>query len=176
MVTQLEAVIADDRLKFHKDVREGTFYPLDVYKAKGFNVEHIEKNCADVEDHPVLGKTYRVALHTVSEGEVRESVRKQLMELKGRGGKKRKALAAAVDTAQSSGSKQSCGSGGHRKKSKKARSSSSSSSSSTSSSSRMPAPKLTKEELIQQREASKAKLQKDCSITCRPRPAVFTAF
>ena len=104
------AVIADSRTKFHKDVREGTYYPLSVYEAKGFDVEDIEKNCTDTELDPILGLTYRVVLHSITEGQVKETVKKQLMELKVDGVKdfkrKRKA-AAAVETAKSSGSKKS---------------------------------------------------------------------
>ena len=183
-MADLIGCIADSRMKFHKDVHAGTYYPLSVYAAQGYNVDDIEKNCTDVEENPVVGKTYRVVLHSISEGQVRETVRKQLMDLKVDGVKglkrKRKALAAvepakssAVETAKSSGSKKS------RKKAKRDRSSSSYSSSSsssssskkTSSSSMPPPPKLSKTELKAFREEAKQKRQRKWKSDEESQPA-----
>ena len=175
-MASLVGIIAESRKKFHKDVSEGTYYPLSVYRARGFDTDTIETNCTDTEMHPIMGLTYKVEMHSVSEGQIKENVRKQLMDLKKDGVNdpkcKRKA-ADAVETAKSSGSKKS------RKKAKKERSSSSSSSSSASSSSSrktsssMAPPKLSREEVKAEREKDKHKRQQDCYNRVSPAASVI---
>ena len=65
--------------KIHRELDEvkGKFLPLDVWGAKGFNVEDIEKNTTeeDQETHPVLGMTYRVNIRTTSTIHLWERIR-----------------------------------------------------------------------------------------------------
>ena len=54
--------------KEENDGKKGDFLPLSVWKELGYDIEKIEKNSLpeDVEDHSVLGLTYRVYIHSTS--------------------------------------------------------------------------------------------------------------
>ena len=59
--------------------------PLSVLAAQGYDTKRIEETCADVEDHAVLGKTYRLELKTVSAEEIEKKVWKDLYKSRGDG-------------------------------------------------------------------------------------------
>ena len=67
--------------KIHRELDEvkGKFLPLDVWGAKGFNVEDIKNNTTDGDQdtHPVLGKTYRVNIRATSTIHLWERIRKE---------------------------------------------------------------------------------------------------
>jgi len=71
----------------------GTFLPLSVYAKQGFDTDAIQKK-ARKEEHPVLGTTYQVRLHSDSIEKKEERVREQLAEMINRRPLK-KALAAS---------------------------------------------------------------------------------
>lgn len=58
----------------------GTFQPLSYYEHLGYGSELLDRIKAHAarEEHPILGTCYKVALTTVSEADVRESVEEQL--------------------------------------------------------------------------------------------------
>ena len=64
----LERVIINNFLKLRVQRDEtrqgGTYLPLSVWKKMGFDIEKIKKfsKPADIEDHEVLGQTYRFSL------------------------------------------------------------------------------------------------------------------
>ena len=55
-------------LKEEIDGKKGAFEPLSVWKTLGYDIEKIEKNSLpeDIEEHEVLGLTYRVHIHSTS--------------------------------------------------------------------------------------------------------------
>ncbi len=57
--------------------------PLSVYASQGYDIALIKKKCKDVEEHPVLGKTYKVDLKSVTTGDTRQKVWADLYELAG---------------------------------------------------------------------------------------------
>jgi hypothetical protein len=61
----------------------GKFLPLSVLKAKGFDVETIEKNCTDTEEHPVLGKTYNIKLKSIVKEDIQKKVWKDVWKYSG---------------------------------------------------------------------------------------------
>ena len=61
----------------------GTYLPISVLKAKGFDTELVEKNCTDTEEHPVLGKTYNLNLKTVTKEEITRKVWKEIFKYTG---------------------------------------------------------------------------------------------
>ena len=65
---QTENIVSEKAVKYQQKEtyfdEGGTFQPLSVWKAQGFNVDDIVAKSApcDVREHKVLGKTYRVSL------------------------------------------------------------------------------------------------------------------
>ena len=70
-------IITEQKIHRELDEVKGKFLPLEVWAAKGFNVEDIEKNTTeeDQETHPVLGKTYRVNIRATSTIHLWERIR-----------------------------------------------------------------------------------------------------
>ena len=136
MVVDLVNKVTEQRVMLEKDIQKGEYLPLSVYAAKGFDVKQIEATCSDTEVHPCLGLTYRVDLHQVSHGEVRNTVENEITQLLENKGKRGRSAGSDNET--------------KNKKKKKSKKSSSSSSSSSSKSSASPSePKeLTKEQVI----------------------------
>ncbi len=62
----------------YENSRSGQFLPLSVYLRMGYKTEDILSNTnpGDIEDHPVLGTTYRLHLHCKSFALVEEEVRR----------------------------------------------------------------------------------------------------
>ncbi len=60
--------------------RSGQFLPLSVYEKMGYDTAAIKSKTepCDIEDHPVLGTTYRVELHGTSRALVEEELRRQI--------------------------------------------------------------------------------------------------
>ena len=59
----------------------GTYLPLSVYATQGFDTSLIVERCTDVKEHAVLGKTYRLALCSLSRDAVEEKQREQVMSM-----------------------------------------------------------------------------------------------
>ena len=74
-----------DRL-VHKHVEsvtkaiQGSYLPLSVYQAQGFDTKSIEENCTDTQQHEILGKVYRVNLCTISRSTLEEKARTEILE------------------------------------------------------------------------------------------------
>ena len=107
-----------DRVEREANMHVGKYLPLTAYAQMGFDPDEIKAKCMDTEVHPVLGLTYRIDIHEVSAGEIRNTVEKELIELKTKRGRE----------------SQNEADGPEKKKSKKKSSRSSSSSSSSSNS------------------------------------------
>jgi len=60
---------------------KGEYLPLSVYATRGFNTGDIIAKCTDFEDHPILGRTYRVDIKQQSTGDMEKAVRQELLEL-----------------------------------------------------------------------------------------------
>ncbi|CAK0818277.1 unnamed protein product, partial [Prorocentrum cordatum] len=67
------------RRKRITDTHSGQYLPLSVYEKLGYNTDDIEQKtaAADIEDHPVLGKTRRVVTHSISGARIREVTRQE---------------------------------------------------------------------------------------------------
>ena len=63
-----------------RDGWRGEFLPLSVWELKGFDVDLILQR-AQKEEHPVLGDTYRLDLHSVSDDFLHATAEKRLTEL-----------------------------------------------------------------------------------------------
>ena len=63
-----------------RDGWRGEFLPLSVWELKGFDTELIRTK-AEKEDHPVLGDTFRLDLHSISDEMLHASVEKRLTQL-----------------------------------------------------------------------------------------------
>ena len=60
----------------------GTFLPLTVYNQQGYDTDKIVQNCrpSDIEEHPVLGTTYRVAVRSLDRSAVDERERQHVLQ------------------------------------------------------------------------------------------------
>lgn len=61
------------------DENRGKFMPLAYWQRKGFDIDLIEKNSApeDIENHPVIGMTYRVHIHGTADVRKKELAEEQ---------------------------------------------------------------------------------------------------
>ena len=59
----------------------GTYLPLSVLEAKGFDGEKIKNECKDTEEHAFLGTVYNVGLKTVTRDDIEKKVWKDLFRL-----------------------------------------------------------------------------------------------
>jgi hypothetical protein len=82
----------------------GSWLPLSVYAAKGYNVDDIKKNCTgdNVKEHPMLGTTYRVPISSLNryttESRIRESLLKSWADVS-RPGRAAASATAALEAA-----------------------------------------------------------------------------
>ena len=74
-------IIVKIRLEQHIGGTAGTFLPLSVYEKMGFDPAKIEEStpAADVEEHTVLGKTYRVMLKSSSHQHIEQTLRQETL-------------------------------------------------------------------------------------------------
>ena len=82
MEASLAKVITDNRISKEEDMHKGKYLPLSVWAADGFDVDIIKANCTDIEEHKLLGTTYRVDIHEVCYGEIYTLVQKDIMTWK----------------------------------------------------------------------------------------------
>ena len=70
------------RTERHTASEGGEFLPLSVWKSKGYNTEAIERNTEphNVQDHPVLGKVFRVVIKKVGRDAEIATSRQQVLE------------------------------------------------------------------------------------------------
>jgi hypothetical protein len=66
--------VTDARIEVIKNSTIGQYLPLSVYKTMGYDTDAIHANCKDVEEHEVLGTTYKVDLKSVTTDDVRKKV------------------------------------------------------------------------------------------------------
>lgn len=66
--------------KIRRITKEGSYQPLEYYERLGYSIKTIEKECTDTDEHPILGKTYRVVITSKMEEEREEIIRSQLFE------------------------------------------------------------------------------------------------
>ena len=57
----------------------GTYLPLSVYAQRGFDADRIARTCTDVQEHAILGTTYRVSLTSLDKTAVEEQARTEVM-------------------------------------------------------------------------------------------------
>lgn len=79
--------VTHHRVKTKADMFEGKFLPLTAYAKLGFNTADIKAKCTEVEEHPVLGTTYKVDVHQTSWGEIHSDVEKEIFELRAKRGR-----------------------------------------------------------------------------------------
>ena len=109
---------------------KGQYLPLSVLGTMGYDTDLIEKNCKDVEEHELLGKTYRVNIRHIEWGDVYSKTETDLLEFS-LNNKKRKSKETMPDGSDNEKNEKNK----KRKKAKKEETSSSSSSSKSSQSS-----------------------------------------
>jgi hypothetical protein len=66
--------VTDARIEVIKNSTIGQYLPLSVYKTMGYDTDAIQANCKDVEEHEILGTTYKVDLKSVTTDDVRKKV------------------------------------------------------------------------------------------------------
>ncbi len=65
--------VTDARVEATRQRLSGHLLPLSGYASQGYDIAAI-KMCKDVEEHPVLGKTYTVDLKSVITDDIRQQV------------------------------------------------------------------------------------------------------
>ena len=63
-----------------RDGQSGSYQPLSYYELQGYDTTAIEAHCP-CEDHDVLGKTYKLNIHTVSSEMVHSAIERRLTNL-----------------------------------------------------------------------------------------------
>ena len=61
-------------------VKGGEYLHISVYGKRGFDVEAIRQKCKDIEEHEVLGKTYKVCIRSTFSKTIEQLVRKEVGE------------------------------------------------------------------------------------------------
>ena len=82
----------------YKDAQGGEFLPLSVYELRGFDTAAIEANCPR-EEHPVLGATYKLDIHSQSADTLWIQAEKKIAEME-HNAQQRKAAATAATAAE----------------------------------------------------------------------------
>ena len=79
----MSGVIVSQRIRLTGDAQKGKFLPLAVLVAMGHDGDRIEQRSQpeDIEDHPVLGMTYRVHIHETTDPRKRESIVRDVRNL-----------------------------------------------------------------------------------------------
>ena len=77
------------------DAQKGKFLPKDVWVAKGFDGDRIATHSepCDIEEHPVLGLTYRLNIHQTTDSRKREAIQQDVRKLFFKGRRKGNQLA-----------------------------------------------------------------------------------
>lgn len=78
-----------------KDTQEAEWQPLSYYELKGYNTAAIEAMCP-MERHPVLGPTFKLAIHTESHGTITKDVEKRITEMENDAMQRQNSVAAGV--------------------------------------------------------------------------------
>ena len=78
-----QELIIKVRLETRRNSIVGKFLPLSVWERKGFDIESIKNSAgpSDIEDHPILGLTYRVRVRTSEDATEEQNIRKQVNQL-----------------------------------------------------------------------------------------------
>eukprot|EP00435_Cladocopium_sp_Y103_P020390 s2238_g5.t1 len=76
----LKRLMVEEARRERRDGHHGTFEPLSVYELRGYDTDLIKNGC-EKETHPVLGDTYRLDLHSVSDDFFWASVERRLCQL-----------------------------------------------------------------------------------------------
>jgi hypothetical protein len=75
--------VTDQRVEETKKSTSGQFLPLSVYATMGYDIEKIKENCKDVEEHAVLGTTYKVDVKSITSDDIRKKVWADLFKQNG---------------------------------------------------------------------------------------------
>ena len=81
-------------MSIQKDTQESQWQPLSYWELKGYDIAKIERECPR-EDHPVLGSTFKLAIHTESEGTVVKDCEARITEMENDAMQRRSAAACA---------------------------------------------------------------------------------
>lgn len=95
----LKRLMVEEARRERRDGHHGTFQPLSVYELKGYDISLIQSGC-EREVHPVLGDTYRLDLHSVSDDFFWASVERRLCELEHEAKQKKLLVAQAAGMEQ----------------------------------------------------------------------------
>jgi hypothetical protein len=91
----LKRTMVKQVMQVKKDMQESEWQPLSYFELKGYDVAAIERDCP-CEMHPVLGATYKLAIHTESEGTVVKEVEERIAEMENETMQRRAAVTAAA--------------------------------------------------------------------------------
>ena len=91
----LKKTMVNQVMQVKKDMQESEWQPLSYFELKGYDVAAIERDCP-CEQHPVLGPTYKLAIHTESEGTVVKEVEERITKMENDAMQRRAAVAAAA--------------------------------------------------------------------------------
>ena len=86
----LAEAVTEHRETVYKTTVGGTYLPLSVLDKQGFDTSLVETQCTDVEDHPLLGKTYNLNLKETTRDDIRKQVWDDLFDIKPKSPKKKK--------------------------------------------------------------------------------------
>lgn len=90
----LKKHMVEETLTRQSDSNVGEWQPLSYWELKGYDTQKIEQE-APWEDHALLGRTYKVAVHKDSAETVTTQVERRLVELEEEALKKKSAVASA---------------------------------------------------------------------------------
>ena len=82
---QLEIEVSKHRTQIEREKMEGTFFPLSMYRSKGYskeNIAAIAANCPSQFDDQLNEETYKLTVSSYAEEKVRGEVRNMLLNLK----------------------------------------------------------------------------------------------
>ena len=91
----LKRTMVQEIIHMTKDTQEAEWQPLSYYELKGYNTAAIEALCPQ-ELHPVLGPTFKLAIHTESHGTITKDVEARITEMENDAMQRKESVAAGV--------------------------------------------------------------------------------
>eukprot|EP00435_Cladocopium_sp_Y103_P008485 s4363_g2.t1 len=95
----LKKTMVHEVMSIKKDSQDSEWQPLSYYELKGYDTARIERECP-CEDHPVLGATYKLSIHTEKEGTVDKDCEARLVQMENDASQRRFAAMPAPGVAQ----------------------------------------------------------------------------
>ena len=79
---ELVLLVTKQRVKEEIKQCKGEYLPLSVYVQRGFDGQRIQETCTDIQEHPILGTTYKVNIKAVITTDIQRKVWDELLKTK----------------------------------------------------------------------------------------------